>query len=118
MQLTRGADYAVRALIHLAGLPISTRIMLPEIARITEAPDDFLYKILQALRRAGFVRSWRGKRGGFEILPAGRSATVKAAIEAIDGPIRLNVCVYPEELCTRRRGCPVHSLWARARVPS
>jgi DNA-binding IscR family transcriptional regulator len=55
MQLTRGADYAVRALIHLAGLPRGSRIMLPALARITEAPDDFLYKILQALRRAGFV---------------------------------------------------------------
>ena len=116
MQLTRGADYAVRALIHLAGLPEGTRVMLHELARVTEAPQDFLYKILQTLRQAGLVGSWRGKNGGFQILPAGRSATVKVAIEAIDGPIRLNVCTSPAEHCNRAGWCPVHPLWACAQT--
>ena len=114
MQLTRGADYAVRALIHLAELPEGTRVMLPELAKGIEAPEDFLYKILQALRQAGLVGSWRGKSGGYQILPEGRGATVKATIEVIDGPMRLNACVSPREHCTRKGRCPVHPLWAHA----
>ena len=114
MQLTRGADYAVRALVHLAELPAGKRVMLPDLARLTDTPKDFLSKVLQALGRAGFIGSKRGQNGGFEILAAGRCATVKAAIEAIDGPIQLNLCVSPEEHCRRRNHCPVHPLWACA----
>lgn len=114
MQLTRGADYAVRALIHLAELPERTRVMLTELARVTEAPEHFLYKILQALRQAGFVGSWRGQNGGFGILAEGLNATVKAAIEVIDGPMKLNVCVAPDSRSGRKGQCTVHPLWASA----
>lgn len=116
MQLTRGADYAVRALLHLANLPEETRMMLPELAQVTGAPEDFLYKILQALREAGFVGSRRGRKGGFQILAAGRNATVRAAIEAIDGPIALNVCVSSDEHCVRKGKCPAHCVWASAQI--
>ena len=116
MQLTRAADYAVRALIHLASQPEGTRLLLPEIAQLAGAPEDFLSKILQSLRRAGLVESRRGRAGGFAILPAGCSATISSVIEAIDGPIRLNACVTSEGLCSRKGGCPVHPLWVRAQA--
>ena len=44
MQLTRRADYAVGALIYLAELYEGARVVLPELARVTEAPEDFLYQ--------------------------------------------------------------------------
>ena len=116
MQLTRGADYAVRALIHMAEKPDGTRFLLPELARMTGAPDDFLSKVLQALRRAGFIQSRRGRSGGFEILPSGREATMKSVVEAIDGPIRLNLCVSSDGICGRKGECVAHSVWARAQA--
>ena len=80
MQLTRAADYAVRVMIHLAALPAKERAMLPALARATGAPQSFLSKVLQALCRAGFIASRRGQAGGFEMLPAGRKATVRTVI--------------------------------------
>jgi Rrf2 family protein len=114
MQLTRAADYAVRVMVHLATLPEHERALLPALARATGAPGSFLSKVLQALCRAGFIVSWRGQSGGFEILPAGRLASLRAVIEAIDGPIRLNVCMLSGASCNRKPYCPAHSVWARA----
>ncbi len=114
MQLTRAADYGVRVMIHLATLPNQQRVRLPELARATGAPESFLSKVLQALCRAGFVASQRGQTGGFEILPTGRATSISAVIEAIDGPICLNLCVNHQVNCKRKSFCPAHPVWARA----
>ena len=114
MQLTRASDYGVRAMVHLATLPENERALLPALARATGAPSSFLSKVLQRLCAAGYVASWRGKSGGFEILPGGREATLRALIEAVDGPIHLNSCLAPRPSCDRKQFCPAHPVWARA----
>jgi len=114
MQLTRAADYAVRVMIHLATLPAHERASLPALAAATRTPESFLSKVLQALSRAGLITSLRGQAGGFEILPSGRRASMRQVIEAIDGPIHLNVCLISERACGRARGCPAHHVWVEA----
>jgi Rrf2 family protein len=114
MQLTRAADYGVRVMIHLATLPAHQRARLPSLARATGAPESFLSKVLQALCRAGFLASRRGQSGGFEMLPSGRKASVRTVIEAIEGPIRLNLCLVHGASCSRKSTCPAHPVWVRA----
>jgi Rrf2 family protein len=114
MQLTRAADYAVRVSIHLATLPDHQRALLPALARATGAPLSFLSKVLQGLCRAGFVASRRGHAGGFEILPSGRKASIRQIIEAIDGPICLNLCLATGTSCGRKSFCPAHPIWTKA----
>jgi Rrf2 family protein len=114
MQLTRAADYAVRVMIHLATLPSQERALLPALATATGAPKSFLSKVLQALCRAGFIVSRRGQSGGFEILDSGREATIRAVIEAIEGPICLNLCLVTGISCNRSSYCPAHPIWEKA----
>ena len=108
MQLTRAADYAVRVMVHLATLPAHERALLPALAKATDAPESFLSKVLQALVRAKLISSRRGQSGGFEILPRGRQASMYEVIEAIDGPIQLNVCLVSGRSCNRKTCCPAH----------
>jgi len=114
MQLTRAADYAIRVMVHLATLPENERAFLPVLAKATDTPQSFLSKVLQALTRAEMIASRRGQAGGFEILPRGRQATMRQVIEAIDGPIYLNVCVISGRSCDRKPKCPAHLCWVKA----
>ena len=114
MQLTRAADYAVRVMIHLVGRTEEGRVSLPTVAAATGAPESFLSKVLQALTRAGLLVSRRGQTGGFEIAPRGRSASMRDVIEAVDGPIHLNICLTSGKHCGRQDWCPAHPVWARA----
>lgn len=114
MQLTRGADYGVRAMVHLAGLARHRRCSLSVLTHGVAAPECFLSKVLQALVRAGLVASHRGQGGGFELTPAGRSASVLQVVEAVDGPLHLNLCLDPARSCPRQSWCPVHPVWERA----
>jgi DNA-binding IscR family transcriptional regulator len=39
---------------------------------------------------------------------------MREVIEAIDGPISLNVCLNGGKDCERKSWCPAHPVWARA----
>lgn len=116
MQLTRAADYAVRVMIQLAASPTDQRALLPDLAAATDAPESFLSKVLQALSRAGLIDSKRGHAGGFQISNYGRKASMLDVIEAIDGPIHLNVCLISGKSCNRKATCPAHPVWAQAQA--
>jgi Rrf2 family protein len=114
MQLTRAADYAVRVMIHLATIEPGQRVSLPALAQATDAPESFLSKVLQSLARSGFIASRRGQSGGFTIAPRGLHASMLQIIEAIDGPICLNVCLISGRACHRSAKCPAHPVWVEA----
>ena len=116
MQLTRAADYAVRVMIHLAGLPPETRASRAELAEAAECPEQFLSKVLQSLTRAGLVLSHRGNTGGFELPNVHRAASLLEVVEAIEGPIRLNICLNSERSCARQEWCPAHDVWVDAQA--
>jgi len=116
MQLTRAADYAVRVMIHMAGLPAGTRASRSELAEAVECPEQFLSKVLQSLTRGGLVVSHRGNTGGFELAGEHRATTVLEVVEAIEGHIRLNVCLISDHSCTRQGWCPAHDVWTDAQA--
>jgi Rrf2 family protein len=116
MQLTRAADYAIRVMVHLAGLPPETRASRAELAEAAECPEQFLSKVLQSLTRAGLVLSHRGNTGGFELPNNHRAASLLEVVEAIEGPIRLNVCLNSERSCARQEWCPAHDVWVSAQA--
>lgn len=114
MQLTRAADYAIRVMIHLAGFAPGTRASRADLAAASECPEQFLSKVLQSLTRAGLVISHRGNTGGFELSPAHRSATLLEIVEAVEGPIRLNVCLGTDDDCARQPWCSAYQIWSDA----
>ncbi|HTX33455.1 MAG TPA: Rrf2 family transcriptional regulator [Bryobacteraceae bacterium] len=116
MQLTRAADYAVRVMVHLAGLPPGARTSRNDLAAAADCPEQFLSKVLQSLTRAGLVESHRGNTGGFELPDRHREASLLEVIEAIEGPVRLNVCLTPGCTCSRQAWCPTHAPWAEAQA--
>jgi Rrf2 family protein len=114
MQLTRAADYALRIMIHLAGLPPASRPNRSALAQAGEVAEHFLSKILQSLARAGLIDSQRGMNGGFALARRPEQVTVLDVLEAIEGPLILNVCLAAGESCGRKSWCPAHPVWAEA----
>mgnify|MGYP005850622681 FL=1 len=114
LQLTRGGEYAIRAMMYLASLPDGRVASLHEIGQAQDVPESFLAKILQTLVHAGLAQSHRGARGGFALALPAAEITARDVVEAVDGPIALNSCVlYPDE-CGRSEHCPMHTVWVEA----
>ena len=65
MHVTAKADYAVRAVVELAGSSQESPRKVDEVAQAQHIPLSFLENILTQLRSAGVVRSQRGPEGGY-----------------------------------------------------
>jgi len=115
MQITRAADYAVRVMVELSSLPPGTRLQKSALVKLSEAPESFLSKVLQRMVAQGLITSRRGGGGGFELAKAPDQISVLNVVEAIDGPMTLNLCVPGSSGCERSLACVVHPVWVEAR---
>lgn len=113
MQITRQADYAVRAVLHLARNG-EQRTATSTIAEEQHIPPSFLAKIISQLSIAGLLHTSRGARGGVTLARTPSEITLLEVIEAIDGPIQLNECVGEAGACTFDENCPLRPVWCDA----
>jgi len=114
MQITRQADYAVRAVLHLARLGNTERAATSMIAEEQHIPPSFLAKIISQLSIAGLLHTSRGARGGVTLGREPQDITLLEVVEAIDGPIQLNECVGDEGICPFDDNCPLRPVWCNA----
>src|SRR5256712_11985113 len=106
MQVSRKIDYALRAVIHLANEDTSDRACsVAEIAAQERIPRQFLEKIVRELIHKGLVRSRRGPHGGYVLARPADQVTFRDVIEAVEGPISLNVCVGEHPDCFLLGAC-------------
>ncbi len=108
MQLIRrNSDYALRSLSLLAGLPKGSRIKVSAIAEKQDVPSPFLRKILLKLSKARIVESQSGPCGGFSLSRKPSQISLKEVLEAVQGRVSLNDCLYDCNSCSRWRRCSV-----------
>jgi Rrf2 family iron-sulfur cluster assembly transcriptional regulator len=114
MKLTRGGEYGIRGVLYLAQQNDGKVNMLSAIAKAQDVPPRFLAKIFQALAKAGVVKSHRGAKGGFSLARPASEITIKDVVEAVEGPINLNVCLIGQGECDRDATCTMHPVWLEA----
>lgn len=111
LRLTRAADYAVRAMMHLGSLPEGGVALKDDIAHAQHIPPSFTAKILRQLVKAGLLRSARGVNGGFGLAREASKINLLEIVEGIEGPLHLNECTPDPEHCTLSHDCPVSVVW-------
>lgn len=117
LQISRKIDYGLRAMIFLASVPTGAEgqavVPFREVARAMQIPEDFLAKILKTLVNGHLVKSARGSHGGYRLARPAHLISFLEIIEAIDGPVQLNVCLAEtgKEACGLSSSCTMHSIW-------
>jgi Rrf2 family protein len=87
MHVTAKADYAVRAVIELAGSGHGSPRKVDEVAQAQGIPVSFLENILTQLRSSGIVRSQRGPEGGYWLAQPPEQVNLAQVIRAVEGPL-------------------------------
>ena len=111
MQITRQADYAIRAVRYLAKLEPNQRASTSLVAEQMKIPPSFLAKIISQLSIAGLLHTSRGARGVVTLARDPSEISILDVVEAIDGPIQLNECVGDPGSCPFSEDCLVHPIW-------
>lgn len=114
MQITRQADYALRAMLYLARTDPNQRASTSQIANIQQIPPSFLAKIISQLSIAGLIHTSRGARGGVTLARPTEEISLLDVVEAIDGPILLNECTHSKDGCPFGEECPIQPIWCNA----
>jgi Rrf2 family protein len=112
--LTKRADYAIRAMISLARSvgdePVSARRIASEMG----IPARFLPQVMADLGRSGLVRSTAGRNGGHRLARDPATIDLLQIIEAIEGDSRRRTCVLRGGPCNAAGQCDVHAVFITA----
>lgn len=114
MWITHQADYALRALIFLAGFAPGERAATSEIADQTRIPPSFLAKIVSQLSVSGLIQTSRGAKGGVSLARPADEISVLEVIQAVDGPIHLTECTRSQRDCPFCPDCPGYKVFSEA----
>lgn len=103
---SKTVEYALRAVAHLAYEAPEARTT-EQISDATRVKPAYLSKVLQALSRAGIVKSQRGVGGGIALARRPEELTILEVVNAVDPIQRIKTC--PLGLKTHGvRLCPLH----------
>lgn len=104
--LTRNTDYAVRALIFMAG-KAPARVSTTDLLRDLKLPRPFMRKTLQTLQKAGYLDSTKGKNGGFSLLLRPEKIALIDLITLFQGPMSMGDCLFRKKVCVCVPTCPL-----------
>ena len=111
MQLTRGTEYAIRALTYLSMRDSEEPILLAEIAEGIGAPPNYLSNIFQILSRLDLVRSHRGAKRGYSLAQPADDISLRDVVEGIEGPITVSSCNIDKGWCDYEGDCSLYDVW-------
>jgi Rrf2 family protein len=86
-------------------------IQLSEIAKRQNVSVKYLEQILIPLKKAGYVASKRGPKGGHMLAVPPQEITVGEIVSRLEGSPELIDCLANPEVCERSDTCPTRPLW-------
>ena len=114
LELTRRGDYAVRAMLALAGAPDEWPMSVRRISEAMSIPPQILPSVMRGLSRAGLVEATSGRRGGYRLARPADGIDLLTIVEAVEGDTRRQTCVLRGGPCGRDGHCAVHSAFYAA----
>lgn len=87
MKLTSRSEYALLALVYLARDETNAYVSAETIAEAQHIPAKFLEQILLALKRAKYLRSSKGQRGGYRLARPAEKISLAEVIRLLDGAL-------------------------------
>ncbi|HSW40942.1 MAG TPA: Rrf2 family transcriptional regulator [Patescibacteria group bacterium] len=114
MELTRRADYAVRAMLALTHAPSGRLLSVRRIAQEMSIPVRFLPQVMGDLMAAGLVEAATGRSGGYRLARPPEAITLLDVVEAVEGDSRRRTCVLRGGPCGPEGRCDVHDVFFAA----
>ena len=107
MKLSSQEEYGLRCLLQLARAGDGASLTIADMSDREGISAPNVAKIMRILRRAGLVRSTRGKTGGYTLARPAAELRAKDALAALGGRL------FDTEFCDRHAGVETHCLNTR-----
>ncbi len=114
MKLTTRSRYGTRMILDMALNGQNGPVRIKDIAERQGVSVKYLEKLVRELKRAGFVKSRRGPRGGHELARPYAEISVGAIVRVLEGDLTLVDCDGPNPACPRMADCLTREVWIEA----
>jgi len=116
LTISRETDYAARVILHLALQGPGSRVTAQQIASQRLIPRALVRRVVTRLGAAGLISTTRGADGGIALARPPDQISLLEVVEALEGPVALNICTVEPEACPLMPACTVHDAWIHART--
>lgn len=114
MKLSTRSRYGTRLLLDMARHYDQGPVQLNDIAERQGVSVKYLEQILIPLKKAGYVTSKRGPKGGHMLAKAPGEVTVGEIVVLLEGKSEFVQCLSNPEICNRSDDCLTRPLWKQA----
>lgn len=111
--LSATAEYALRAMAYLAGLPPGASARATDLEAATGTSAPYLAKVLRRLVIAGLLVSQKGHHGGFALARPPASIRFSDVLEAVGHRPDPGRCAFGWGECDPDAPCPLHDAWSQ-----
>ena len=117
MKLSTKGEYASRAMLELSLKYDKGPQHIGRISKSQVIPQRFLEQILLLLKRAGYLKSKKGPKGGYYLAKPPAEINVAEIVRVMDGPLAPIDCVsvMAHEACPMEATCGLRWLWKEVR---
>jgi cysteine synthase len=112
MKVSTKGRYGLRAMIELATRYTTGPIFIGTISVNQGVSLKYLHAILTELKKAGLVRSLRGRTGGYVLARSPARITLQDIFHALEGPLSLVDCLQEKGACPREGICTTRDVWS------
>ncbi|MFN8091242.1 MAG: Rrf2 family transcriptional regulator [Vicinamibacteria bacterium] len=107
MKLSSQEEYGLRCLLQLARAGAGASLTIADMSEREGISSPNVAKIMRLLRRAGLVKSTRGKSGGYTLARPAPEVRASEVLTALGGRL------FDQEFCDRHAGVENHCLHTR-----
>ncbi|WP_263080464.1 Rrf2 family transcriptional regulator [Endozoicomonas sp. Mp262] len=112
MKLNKQTDYALRILIYSALEPGERLLSIQEVTDVYDFSRNHVMKIVQKLGQLGYLKTVRGKGGGFHIGREAIHINLGQLVRDMENSLALVDCAQPA--CQLSPGCQLKHVLAEA----
>jgi Rrf2 family nitric oxide-sensitive transcriptional repressor len=104
MQLNLFTDYSLRVLVYAAGHP-GQQCATADVAAAFDISRHHVVKVVHTLQRLGYVKTVRGRHGGFQLACPPERISLGDVIRRTEGTLALVECFDRESTCPLTQAC-------------
>jgi Rrf2 family protein len=114
MKLSTRSRYGTRLMLDMAQHYNEGPVQLGDIAKRQDVSVKYLEQIIIPLKKAHYIESVRGRKGGHILTKPPEEITVGEIVAILEDGARLVECAEDATVCERADTCPTRLLWKEA----
>jgi Rrf2 family protein len=114
MKLSTRSRYGTRMLLDMAQHCDKGHVQIGDIAKRQDISVKYLEQLIIPLKKANYVKSVRGPKGGHMLAKPPEEITVGEIVDVLEGGINLTDCLESPDVCDRSSSCLTRGIWKTA----